>query len=87
MPPLFYKGRKMADRSILRQDQIDLIKDTVDDGLDVVTTGQFRLSALNTAPSAANDTGTTGEIRITADSIYVCVDTDTWVKATIATWS
>jgi len=51
-----------------------------------VTAGQFKLSALNTAPASAAATGTLGEIRITADSIYVCIATDTWVKAAIATW-
>lgn len=48
---------------------------------------QFKLSALNTAPSSASDTGTLGEIRVTADAIYVCTATDTWVKATLATWA
>ena len=37
-------------------------------------------------PSSASDTGTTGEIAWDADYIYVCVDTDTWVRAAIATW-
>src|SRR5690606_27780997 len=42
---------------------------------------QYRLSALNTAPASASATGTTGEIRITATHIYVCVATNTWVRA------
>jgi len=50
------------------------------------TAAQFKLSALNTAPSSAADTGTAGEIRIAADYIYVCVATDTWVRAALATW-
>lgn len=51
-----------------------------------VNSGQFKLSSLNTAPSSASDTGTTGEIRVTADAIYICTATDTWVKADLATW-
>ena len=50
-------------------------------------TAALQLSALNTAPANAGDTGTLGEIRITADAIYVCTATDTWVKAAIATWA
>ena len=48
---------------------------------------QFRLSALNTAPANAGATGTLGEIRITANTIYVCAATNTWVKAALATWA
>lgn len=48
--------------------------------------GKFKVSALNTAPSSATDTGTTGEIRITAGYIYVCIATNTWVRATLSTW-
>lgn len=47
---------------------------------------QYRLSALNAAPSSASDTGTAGEIRITSTFIYVCVAANTWVRAALATW-
>ena len=47
---------------------------------------QFKLSALNTAPSSASDTGTLGEVRIDADYIYVCTASNTWRRAQIATW-
>lgn len=50
------------------------------------TTGQMDLAALNSAPSSASDTGVTGEIRFTADYIYVCVGTNTWKRAALATW-
>jgi hypothetical protein len=50
------------------------------------TATQFKLSALNTAPSSASDTGTLGEVRITATYIYVCTATNTWVRAALATW-
>jgi hypothetical protein len=52
----------------------------------IATATQYRLSALNTAPASATDTGTTGEIRVTSDYIYVCVATNTWVRAALTTW-
>ncbi len=51
-----------------------------------ITATQFKLSALNTAPSSASDTGTTGEIRIVNGFIYVCVSTNTWQRAAISTF-
>ena len=47
---------------------------------------QYKLSALNTAPSSASDTGTLGEIRVTATHLYVCTATNTWVRTALATW-
>lgn len=52
----------------------------------VVRAKQFQLNALNTAPANATATGTTGEIRIDANYIYVCVATNTWKRVAIATW-
>lgn len=54
-------------------------------GTSVIST-LYRVSALNTAPSSATDTGTLGEIRITATHIYVCTATNTWVRAALTTW-
>ena len=51
------------------------------------TTGQINIAALNTAPASATATGILGEIRFTADYIYVCVATDTWKRVLIATWT
>ena len=51
-----------------------------------VTAGKFYLSALNTAPANASDTGTAGEIRIDANHIYICTATNTWKRVAIATW-
>lgn len=48
---------------------------------------KFQLSALNTAPANAGATGTLGEIRITANGIYVCTATNTWGKTALATWT
>lgn len=47
---------------------------------------QLNLAAMNAAPASASDTGTTGEIRITATHLYVCTATDTWVRTALATW-
>ncbi len=47
---------------------------------------QFYLSALNSTPASAGATGTLGEIRIDANYIYVCTATNTWKRASIATW-
>ena len=46
----------------------------------------FKLSSLNTAPASSTATGTTGEIRFTAAHVYVCVATNTWVRAALSTW-
>jgi len=51
-----------------------------------LTTGSYSISALNSAPSSASDTGTLGEIRYTADYIYVCTATDTWKRAALSSW-
>jgi len=46
----------------------------------------FTLSALNTAPTSATDTGVIGEIRWDASYMYVCTATNTWKRSAIATW-
>jgi len=43
-------------------------------------------SSLNTAPSSATDTGVLGEIRWAEDYVYLCISTNTWVRAALATW-
>ena len=47
--------------------------------------GTFTIK-LGTAPATAGATGTAGTIIIAADGIYLCTDTDTWVKTALATW-
>lgn len=42
--------------------------------------------ALVSAPATAGATGTAGSIAYDATHIYVCVATNTWVRATLATW-
>lgn len=38
------------------------------------------------APAAADSAGTAGQIAYDATHIYVCVATNTWVRAVLATW-
>ncbi|UKO99350.1 hypothetical protein [Nostoc sp. UHCC 0870] len=68
-----------------------LIGTTTDNGNKLRVAGtaeatQYRLSALNTAPASATDTGTLGEIRIDADYIYVCVANNVWKRSALTTW-
>lgn len=39
-----------------------------------------------TAPTSATSTGTAGEIRYDSGYVYVCVATNTWKRAQLATW-
>jgi hypothetical protein len=41
---------------------------------------------VSTPPSSASDTGTTGEIAWDSGFLYLCIATDTWVRAAVATW-
>jgi len=50
------------------------------------TTGQMNIAALNVAPASATAAGTLGEIRYTADYIYVCTATNTWKRTALSTW-
>ena len=52
---------------------------------DVLADG-YRVSAMQTAPSSRGDTGTLGEIRVTADYIYVCYATNSWKRVAISQW-
>ena len=51
-----------------------------------VSSVDFKVQALNTAPLTATSTGVTGEIRYTSDYIYVCVATNTWKRTPLSTW-
>jgi hypothetical protein len=57
--------------------------------LDVNGTTQatkFKLSALNTAPTSATDSGETGEVRVCNGYIYICVATNTWQRCALSTF-
>lgn len=51
-----------------------------------ITSTQYNISALNTAPATATSTGTLGEIRFAAGAIYVCTATNTWVRTLLTTF-
>ena len=51
-----------------------------------VTSTQYKLSSLNTAPISSSDTGTVGEIRVASGYIYVCTATNTWVRSALTSW-
>jgi len=50
------------------------------------TATQYNLSALNTAPASATAAGTLGEVRWANGFVYLCVATNTWQRAALATW-
>ena len=49
------------------------------------TVGSLAISAFGTAP-AQNAVGTTGQIIIANDGIYVCIASGNWFKTTLATY-
>ena len=51
-----------------------------------VEAAKYYVTALNTAPANASDTGKAGEIRIDASHIYICTATNTWKRVAISTW-
>lgn len=51
-----------------------------------VNNTKLQLVDLNTAPASATAEGAKGEIRITDTYIYVCIATNTWVRAPLTTW-
>ena len=51
-----------------------------------ITSASLNIAALNAAPASASATGTIGEIKFTADHIYVCVATNTWKRVAIITF-
>lgn len=44
------------------------------------------LAVAGAAPATATSTGTTGQVAFDATHIYVCVNTNVWVRATLATF-
>jgi len=49
-------------------------------------TGAAGAGASSSAPATASSTGTAGTVAYDATHIYVCIATNTWVRATLATW-
>jgi hypothetical protein len=46
----------------------------------------FKVEGLNTAPGSATADGKQGEIRYTADYIYVCVSENNWKRTALTSW-
>ena len=38
------------------------------------------------APASASDIGDKGEIRITSTYLYVCINTNSWIRFAISSW-
>lgn len=53
---------------------------------DAISADQFKINGLNTAPASSTALGALGEIRITADYIYVCTGMNTWKRAALSTF-
>lgn len=51
-----------------------------------LTAKSLNIEALNSAPTTPGDTGTIGEIRVTATHIFVCIATNTWVRTGLTSW-
>lgn len=89
LPTALYSKDKTHDIGQLVNDLLmgdSLNGNTVTIGTDGSITVKGATIIATKTPSAADDIGTTGEIAWDADYIYVCSDTDTWLRATIATW-
>ena len=56
-------------------------------GGDAITPTAIGAVPLVSAPASAGATGTAGQIAYDATHIYVCVTTNTWVRADLTTWS
>ena len=66
---------------------VDIVSDGSISTNGTVKASDFRIRALNTAPASVGSTGTAGEVRFTADHVYVCTATDTWKRAALTTWA
>jgi archaellin len=50
-----------------------------------ITPKNGKIPSINTtAPTSSTDTGKYGEIRVTPDYIYICIDTNKWVRTTVS---
>ncbi|MCP2027478.1 hypothetical protein L1276_002635 [Flavobacterium sp. HSC-32F16] len=45
-----------------------------------VSATSYKVNNINTPPATATSAGTTGEIRFTATGIFICINTNTWIK-------
>lgn len=54
--------------------------------VDEVSSSKLRLANTTNAPASAIAAGTTGEIRVDSNYIYVCVANNTWKRSALSTW-
>lgn len=88
------RALRLTEQSISALTKSDVglgnVDNTSDTGKPVSTAQAAAIAAkLNTwvsAPATAASTGTAGQVAYDATYIYVCVATDTWVRAALATW-
>lgn len=52
----------------------------------VVTANTLYFSNTTNAPANSTASGTRGEFRVTNNYIYVCVSSNTWVRAQLSSW-
>ena len=75
-------GSNPANENYFMKNDVDMPLDTVGS----VVSKDYKIKALNTAPSSATDTGILGEIIYTSDAVYVCIATNTWKKSELLTF-
>jgi surface protein len=76
-----------AGRSLVLHDGTDILTSDFEEfNVKNVKADSYSVKTLNTAPSSATATGTTGEIRYTSSYIYVCTATNTWKRTALSTW-
>jgi hypothetical protein len=51
-----------------------------------VITGGLRIPSPGTVPATTSTTGIVGQVTFDSDFIYVCIATNQWRRATLATW-
>lgn len=78
-------GDSLRDAFIKVNQNFSNITDIGFDAGNVTVSGSMSLANVY-VPTYANSTGTTGQIAWDDDHIYVCIDTNTWKRVSIATW-
>lgn len=52
----------------------------------VVIAGNSLVLPSTAAPSTANSAGTKGEVRLSNTHLYLCISSNTWVRAALSSW-
>lgn len=77
---------KLQDGAAYQLLQTDAAGTGVEWTNDVAIPGAFSISTSST-PASASAAGTAGQISWDANYIYICISTNTWKRAAVATWS